>query len=61
MVTLAELQRSCVEIGESSITAKLPSHGFMAEWPDESLSCDRHRKACLDFAKKKYLKDSDCE
>ena len=42
MVTLAELQRSCVEMGETSRRQPSLQHstdlGFMAEWPDGSLS-----------------------
>ena len=59
-VTLAELQRSCVEMGETSgrttITAKLHRSG-LGRARRKPLLSERHLKACLEFAKQ-HLKDS---
>lgn len=62
MVTLTELQRSCVEMGQSSrrttITAALHRSGLygrVARW--KPLLSAKHMKARLEFAKK-HLKDS---
>src|SRR4029434_4806325 len=62
MVTLSQLQRSCVEMGETSrrttITATLHLSGFscgVASWLP--LLRERHRKAHLKF-ESKHLKDS---
>ena len=54
MVTLAEFQRSCVEMGETSrrttITQYSTDLGFMAEWPDGSLfSIKDNRKPAWSF------------
>ena len=62
MVSLAELQRSCVEMGETSrrttITATLHRSGLYGRVARRKpLLSERHRKACLEFAKK-HLKDS---
>ena len=63
MVTLAELQRSCVEIGETSrrttITATLHRSGLYGRVARrKSILSERHMKARLEFAKKKHQKDS---
>ena len=66
MVTLAELQRSCVEMGnfrKDNHYCNIPL--IWALWqmdasPVKPLSCERHMKAHLEFVKK-HQKDSDCE
>ena len=62
MVTLAELQRSFVQIGETSrrsmITASFHQSGLYSRVARQKpLLSKKHMKACLEFAKK-HLKDS---
>ncbi len=61
-ITVAELQRCIREMGEScrksTITAALHQSGFMAEWPDGSLSSVQDTWKPAWSLLKKHLKDS---